>query len=70
MGDVVNLRMARKRRERTEKVAEAAENRSRHGRTGAQKKLDRTRVEAQERHIEGHRLQPAGSDDQHGGGES
>jgi len=59
MGDVVNLRMARKQRARADKAAEAAENRARHGRTGAQKTLDRARAEALERHVEGHRLQPA-----------
>ena len=35
MDDVVNLRQVRKARDKTEKEAKAAENRIRHGRTGA-----------------------------------
>jgi hypothetical protein len=45
MGEIVNLRQIRKRRERDAKAAAAAENRVRHGRTGAQKDNDR-RAEA------------------------
>ena len=56
MGDVVNLRMARKRRARAEKAADAEASRARHGRTGAEKKRDRMRDEALARHLDGHRL--------------
>lgn len=45
MGDVVNLRMARKRRARADDKALAAQNRVRHGRTGAQKAADRAERE-------------------------
>ena len=41
MGEIVNLRQMKKRRERDAKAAAAAENRVRHGRTGAQKDNDR-----------------------------
>jgi hypothetical protein len=56
MGDVVNLRRARKSRDRLRKEAEAAENRLAFGMT----KQDRRRVERErekaERDIEAHRL--------------
>jgi hypothetical protein len=59
MGDVVNLRMARKRQARADKAADAAANRARHGRTGAQKQRDRLQGEALTRHLDGHRLKAA-----------
>lgn len=37
MGDVINLRLARKARARVDAAAKAAENRARHGRTKAEK---------------------------------
>ena len=40
MGDVVNLRIARKRKGRDEAEAEAATNRAKFGRTKAEKKRD------------------------------
>lgn len=49
MGDVVNLRQARKKLKRREREREADENRARHGRTRAEKQagaLDRKRAEA------------------------
>lgn len=54
--DVVNLRLARKRRARTEAAEAAAEARARHGRTKAGKALDRAEAEAAVRRLEGHRL--------------
>lgn len=44
-GDVVNLRMARKRRDRAEKEAKAERNRFEHGRTKAERELARARNE-------------------------
>jgi len=44
-GDVVNLRMARKRRDRTAKEAEAERNRFEHGRSKAERELARARNE-------------------------
>lgn len=41
MGEIVNLRQLKKRRDRDARAAKAAENRVRHGRTGAQKANDR-----------------------------
>ncbi|HEY2133029.1 MAG TPA: DUF4169 family protein [Acetobacteraceae bacterium] len=40
MGEIVNLRQARKRRARDEAAATAQENRTRHGRSPAQKAAD------------------------------
>ncbi len=45
MGEIVNLRQARKRRARDEASEAARENRARHGRTPAEKAAD-TREEA------------------------
>ena len=45
MGDVVNLRMARKARKRTQQAAAATENRAIHGRT----KSDRNRQQMEQR---------------------
>ena len=53
MGDVVNLRQVRKARDKTEKEAKAAENRIRHGRTGAQKAADRLVREKREALLDG-----------------
>jgi len=41
MGEIVNLNKARKARARSASQAEAAANRVKHGRTGAQKAQDR-----------------------------
>ncbi len=41
MGEIVNLRQARKRRANAQAEHVAAENRARHGRTAAQKQADR-----------------------------
>lgn len=59
MGDVVNLRAVRKRRDRQAREASAAENRALHGRTGSEKKRDRAEADALARHVDRHRLDPA-----------
>jgi hypothetical protein len=41
MGDIVNLNKLRKAREKAARGAEAAANRAKHGRTGAEKASDR-----------------------------
>lgn len=56
MGDVVNLRMARKRKARAGKEQAASENRALHGRSGAEKLRDRIEAERTVRFVEGHRL--------------
>ena len=56
MGDVVNLRRARKNRDRQREEANAAQNRVAFGMTKAQRRqLDNER-EKSERNLDGHRL--------------
>ena len=56
MADVVNLRQARKRRDRTEKAQAAQENRVRFGRTKAAKANDKATRERQQRTVDGAKL--------------
>lgn len=56
MGEVVNLRTARKARARADATADAAANRARHGRTAAEKKRDRTEAERLARAVDGAKL--------------
>ncbi len=58
MGEIVNLRQARKRLERARREAEAAANRVRHGRTAAEKRTDALETERRERAQDGARLDP------------
>ena len=53
-GDVVDLRTFRKQKQREEKEAKAAENRSKFGRTKAEKLRDQTDKDNQARHVDGH----------------
>lgn len=55
MGDVVNLRVARKQRARDDKVRRAEENRVRHGRSKAERARDRDAAERLDAHVEAHR---------------
>ena len=55
-GDVVNLRMARKRRQRAERETEAAENRARHGRTKVERLFEDARRDAADRGHDGRRI--------------
>jgi membrane protein involved in colicin uptake len=57
MAEIVNLRMARKRKAREEAAAAAAEARAKHGRTKAERDLERARAEKAEREAEAHRLE-------------
>jgi hypothetical protein len=65
MGDVVNLRRARKARDRATAEAQAAQNRIEFGRTKAERKLTEAEKTLAERHLEGHRLtdDPDGKDE-------
>jgi len=56
MGEVINLRQARKARARAEKEAQAQENRARFGRTGAEKRQDTDAAEREARRHDGHRI--------------
>lgn len=57
-GNVVNLRTYRKRKERAGRAAEAAENRTRHGRTTVERRFEDVRREAAEQAHDGRRLEP------------
>tara|TARA_R110002020_G_scaffold36134_6_gene108622 strand:+ start:821 stop:1015 length:195 start_codon:yes stop_codon:yes gene_type:complete len=61
-GDVVNLRLARKRRDRTAKEAVADRNRFEHGRSKAERELARARNDKAEREHAASRREP-GTDD-------
>lgn len=55
MGEVVNLRQARKQKARTEKERQASENRALHGRSKAEREHDRLASEKAEKFVAGHR---------------
>ena len=56
MGEVINLKLHRKRKEREAKAAVAAENRTRFGRTKAEKEAVKATTERETRRLDGHRL--------------
>ena len=56
MGQVVNLRTARKRAVRTQAEAKAVENRQRSSRSRADRLLEAAKSDKTERDLEGHRL--------------
>jgi len=58
VGEVVNLRLMRKRKERLEKERLAAENRLRHGRPRAEREAERLGTALEESRLEGHRRIP------------
>ena len=53
MGEIINLRKARKAKSRGEAANAAAENRIRHGRTAAQRENDRLQAERDARKLDG-----------------
>ncbi len=55
MGEIVNLRQARKQKARTEKERQASENRALHGRTKAERERDRLTSQKAEKFVTGHR---------------
>ena len=63
MGDIVNLRTARKRRDRDEKTRLADENRVRHGRTKGEKQRDQAEAGRLGAHVEAHRRDPGKAGD-------
>lgn len=58
MGDVINLRQARKQRARVEKARAADANRARFGRTNAEKKAQDAAIDRQNRIVDGARREP------------
>jgi len=59
MAEIVNLRRVKKQRAREAAAQDAAENRVRHGRTGAEKAADRLEQARARRAHEGNRHDPA-----------
>ncbi|MBZ9763502.1 DUF4169 family protein [Mesorhizobium sp. CA8] len=55
MGEVVNLRQARKQKARTEKERQASENRALYGRSKPERERDRLTSEKAENFVAGHR---------------
>ena len=55
MGEVVNLRQARKQKARSEKERLAGENRALHGRSKAERERDRLTADKTDKFIAGHR---------------
>ncbi len=61
MAEIVNLRAARKARERAKDRAEADENAARFGRTKALKALERARAEKARETLDAHRREEPGA---------
>ena len=57
MAEIINLRQARKQRDRTQREAEAAENRRKFGRTKSERVRDDAEDDQARRHLDGHRLE-------------
>lgn len=58
MVEIVNLRMARKARERARAAQQAAENRAKFGRTRAQKDKERAEAERAARIVDNAKIEP------------
>ena len=63
MGDVVNLRTARKRKERETRAKEADASRALHGRSKAEKKVETLHREKAISFLDGHRRDKPDADD-------
>ena len=63
MGEVVNLRIARKRRRREDEARQADENRVCHGLTKAEKTVARSERRRSVDALDGHRLSKGDQDD-------
>lgn len=59
MGDIVNLRMARKHKARAERERAADENRALHGRSKVERDRQRQIAGKAEKFIDGHRRSPS-----------
>ncbi|MCZ8313389.1 DUF4169 family protein [Phreatobacter sp.] len=55
MGDVINLKRARKRKARDAEAQTADANRLRFGRLGAERKLEEARADLEARKLDGHK---------------
>ena len=66
MGEIVNLRLLRKRRDRDEAAAQAAANRAAHGRSKAERAAQAKRQALAERRLDGAALPPSARDGEAG----
>lgn len=57
MGDIVNLRLQRKRRERAVKESDAAENRAKFGRAKDERKLTGANRAQDEKRLDDHQIE-------------
>ena len=64
MAEIVNLRTVRKRRERDDQARLADQNRTRHGRSKAEKQRGRDEAQKLHTHVDAHRLPAKGGDDE------
>ena len=64
MGEVVNLRQARKQKARIEKERLAGENRALHSRSRAERERDRLTTDKAEKFVAGHRREKPGDKDE------
>ena len=62
MAEIVNLRTARKRRDRAQKARKADENRVLHGRTKGDRAAEAAERERALARLDGHRREPAAPD--------
>lgn len=62
MAEIVNLRRARKSRARSDKEARASENRTRFGRTRAEREAEAAASTQVTRELDGHKLDRPGAD--------
>jgi len=64
MGEIVNLRQARKAKKRSDEARQAEENRARFGRSKAEKALDQAKREALEKTLDQARRDPGSKNDE------
>ncbi len=62
-GKIINLRNARKQKQRAEKETKSEENRTKFGRTGAQKNEDNVTKLKAKNHLDGHKIDGENQDD-------
>lgn len=58
MGEIISLRKVRKEMRKREAAERAVANRIVHGRTKAERTLEKTRTAKIDRHLDGHRIEP------------
>lgn len=57
MAEVINLRLARKTRSRSDAARQAAENRALHGQSGAERRRQKMEQEREAQQFDAHRLE-------------